>query len=83
MNKITSKEALINAFNVAKGKLALRCTDIHDINSAKKEILCCGGTGCHASNSQELMENLRKYIKENGLENDVKVIQTGCFGFCA
>jgi len=83
MNKITSKEALINAFNVAKGKLALRCADIHDINSAKKEILCCGGTGCHASNSQELMENLRKYIKENGLENDVKVIQTGCFGFCA
>ncbi|MBQ9500997.1 MAG: NADH-quinone oxidoreductase subunit NuoF [Lentisphaeria bacterium] len=83
MNKITSREALINAFNAAKGKLALRCTDIHDINAAKKEILCCGGTGCHASNSQELMENLRKYIKENGLENDVKVIQTGCFGFCA
>ena len=83
MNKITSKEALTNAFNAAKGKLALRCTDIHDINAAKKEILCCGGTGCHASNSQELMENLRKYIKENGLENDVRVIQTGCFGFCA
>ena len=29
------------------------------------------------------MENLRKYIRENGLENDVRVIQTGCFGFCA
>ena len=83
MNKITSQEALISAFNAAKGKLALRMTNAHDINSPKKEILCCGGTGCHASNSQELMENLRKYLKENGLENDVKVIQTGCFGFCA
>jgi len=83
MNKITSKEALIAAYNAAKGELALRCTDQHDINSVKKNILCCGGTGCHASNSQELIANLRKYIKENGLENDVRVIQTGCFGFCA
>jgi NADH:ubiquinone oxidoreductase subunit F (NADH-binding)/(2Fe-2S) ferredoxin/NAD-dependent dihydropyrimidine dehydrogenase PreA subunit len=61
----------------------LRITDKHDLNSKKKDILCCGGTGCHASNSQEMMENLRKYIKENGLENDVRVVQTGCFGFCA
>ena len=83
MNKITSQEALMSAFNAAKGKIALRSSDIHDINSVKKDILCCGGTGCHASNAQELMDNLNKYIKENGLENDVRVIQTGCFGFCA
>ena len=83
MEKITSQEALISAFNAAKGKLALRCTAAHDINSVKKDILCCGGTGCHASNAQELMDNLNKYIKENGLENDVRVVQTGCFGFCA
>ena len=69
MNKITSQEALMSAFNAAKGKIALRSTDIHDINSVKKDILCCGGTGCHASNAKELMENLNKYIKENGLEN--------------
>ena len=83
MNKITSQEALMSAFNAAKGKIALRSSDIHDINSVKKDILCCGGTGCHASNAKELMDNLNKYIKENGLENDVRVIQTGCFGFCA
>ena len=83
MNKITSQEALMSAFNAAKGKVALRSSDVHDINSVKKDILCCGGTGCHASNAQELMDNLNKYIKENGLENDVRVIQTGCFGFCA
>ena len=83
MNKIISQEALMNAFNAAKGKVALRSSDVHDINSVKKDILCCGGTGCHASNAQELMDNLNKYIKENGLENDVRVVQTGCFGFCA
>jgi len=83
MNKITSREALEAAFNASKGELMLRLTDEHDLKSVKKDILCCGGTGCHASNSQEMMANLRKYIKENGLEKDVRVIQTGCFGFCA
>ena len=83
MDKIVSREALLAEFNACKGMLALRCTSEHDIRSAKKEICCCGGTGCHASNSQELMDNLRKEINARGLENDVKVIQTGCFGFCA
>ena len=83
MNKIVSKDALIAEYNACKGLMALRCTAEHDIHSAKKEICCCGGTGCHASSSQELMDNLRKAIKARGLENDVKVIQTGCFGFCA
>ena len=83
MNKINSKEALIAAYNDCKAQLYLRNGAAHDINSAKKEILCCGGTGCHASNSQELMSRMTELIKKNGLENDVKVVQTGCFGFCA
>ena len=37
MEKITSQETLISAFNAAKNKLALRCTAAHDIKSAKKE----------------------------------------------
>ncbi len=83
MNKITSQAALMEEFNACKGKIALRSVAEHDIHSAKKELLCCGGTGCCASNSVELMDNLRAAIKEHGLENDVKVVQTGCFGFCA
>ena len=83
MDKITSQADLMDLYNACKGKLFLRETTEHDIKSAKKEILCCGGTGCHASNAADLMSNLRKYIAENGLENDVKVVQTGCFGFCA
>ena len=68
MNKIVSKDALFAEYNACKGLMALRCTAEHDIHSAKKEICCCGGTGCHASNSQELMDNLRKAIKARGLE---------------
>ena len=69
MEKIVSKEALLNAYNASKGRLALRCADIHNIQSPKKEICCCGGTGCHASNSIELMDNLRSLIKEHLLSN--------------
>ena len=83
MNKISSKDALFSEYNACKGNLVLRCTSPHDINSQKKDILCCGGTGCHASSSAQLMDNLRALIKEHGLENDVHVVQTGCFGFCA
>ena len=83
MNMISSKEAMLKAYDACKGLLGLRSVAPHDLNSTKKELLCCGGTGCHASNSPLLMENLRAAIKEHGLENDVKVIQTGCFGFCA
>ena len=83
MNKITSQQDLLAAFNASKNALALRCVSEHDINSKKKDILCCGGTGCHASNSNVMMDNLRQLIKEHGLENDVRGVQTGCFGFCA
>ena len=83
MNMISSKEAMLKAYDACKGLLGLRSVAPHDLNSTKKELLCCGGTGCHASNSPLLMENLRAAIKEHGLENDVKVVQTGCFGFCA
>ena len=83
MQKISSQAELLDLYNQSKTTLALRLTSEHDIKSVKKDILCCGGTGCHASEAQLLMDNLREEIKKNGLEADVRVIQTGCFGFCA
>ncbi len=82
MNPIKTKADLMAAYEAAKGKLALRLA-AGSIDSKKKDIVCCGGTGCHASNSQDLMANLREEIRKAGLENDVRVIQSGCFGFCA
>ena len=51
-------------------------------NTREKHILVCHGTGCTSSKSPQIIENFRKVIEEKGLEN-VRVIQTGCFGLCA
>ncbi len=48
----------------------------------KMYLLVCGGTGCKASDSALIIENLKKELINKGLENDVQVIKTGCFGFC-
>ena len=46
------------------------------------ELLCCGGTGCKASSSAKIVDNLKAAIEANGIANKVDVIVTGCFGFC-
>lgn len=48
----------------------------------KMHLLVCGGTGCHASQSDTLLQNLKTIIADKGLDNEVQVIGTGCFGFC-
>ncbi|WP_430813668.1 NADH-ubiquinone oxidoreductase-F iron-sulfur binding region domain-containing protein [Carboxylicivirga sp. RSCT41] len=48
----------------------------------KNHILVCGGTGCRASQGEEIVQNLGKVLEENSLENEVQVVRTGCFGFC-
>lgn len=51
-------------------------------NSHEKHILVCHGTGCTSSKSEDIINRFRKLLKEKNIEN-VKVIQTGCFGLCA
>ena len=51
-------------------------------NTREKHILVCHGTGCTSSKSPKIIENFRRIIDEKGIEN-VRVIQTGCFGLCA
>ncbi len=48
----------------------------------KREILICGGTGCKSAQSDLIKTNLEQHIKNVGLENEVYVSITGCFGFC-
>ncbi|MCD6661361.1 MAG: NADH-quinone oxidoreductase subunit NuoF [Lentimicrobium sp.] len=48
----------------------------------KMHILVCGGTGCHASESDMLLDNLKTIVSDKGLDGEVQVIATGCFGFC-
>ena len=72
----------------AMGKMKLRQLGIEKEYIDEKEehkkhhILVCGGTGCHSSDGDEIHDLLEKAVKEKGLEEDVKVIFTGCFGLC-
>ena len=49
----------------------------------RSHVLVCGGTGCTSSNSHKIIEALEGEIKKQGLSEEVKVVQTGCFGLCA
>ena len=49
----------------------------------RSNVLVCGGTGCTSSNSEQIIERLKEEIKAQGLEKEVNVIRTGCFGLCA
>ena len=48
----------------------------------RAHVLVCGGTGCTSSGSNELIKRFEELIKANGLEREVKVVRTGCFGLC-
>ena len=52
------------------------------LGSQHLQILICGGTGCKASSSHLIADNLNKTLKESGIADKVEVITTGCFGFC-
>ena len=49
----------------------------------RSHVLVCGGTGCTSSNSQKIIEAMEAEIKAKGLDKEVQVIRTGCFGLCA
>ncbi|HQD29436.1 NADH-quinone oxidoreductase subunit NuoF [Acetivibrio saccincola] len=49
----------------------------------RSHVLVCGGTGCTASDSVKIIEELEVRIKEFNLQEEVKVVKTGCFGLCA
>ncbi len=52
-------------------------------SSVRLNVLVCGGTGCTSSHSDKIIEKLHEEIKANGLEEEVEVVRTGCFGLCA
>ena len=48
----------------------------------RSHVLVCGGTGCSSSGSAKLIERFEDQLKEKGLDKEVKVVRTGCFGLC-
>ena len=53
------------------------------MNIYRSHVLVCGGTGCTSSGSKQIQKEFEEQLKKNGLENEVKLVQTGCFGLCA
>ena len=49
----------------------------------RAHVLICGGTGCTSSGSEQLIGEFEAQLAANGLEKEVKVVKTGCFGLCA
>jgi len=49
----------------------------------RSHVLVCKGTGCTSSGSAKVMDALKEEIAKQGLEKEVNIVQTGCFGLCA
>ena len=73
-------EAINQIRKEKRAELDLRVNTKSD--TREKHILVCHGTGCTSSKSPEILKRFREILKEKNIEN-VRVIQTGCFGLCA
>jgi NADP-reducing hydrogenase subunit HndC len=49
----------------------------------RSHVLICGGTGCTSGGSQAIADNLKLELERLGLQDEIQVIRTGCFGLCA
>jgi len=52
------------------------------MSKVRSHIMVCGGTGCIASRSDEIIDNLNKALVDEGYDQEIDVVKTGCFGFC-
>ena len=85
MEKISTYNDLLKKYKECKKKIEVRENPEKFNNDEIKErhILICGGPGCKASNSDNILKAFNEEIVRLNLQEDVKVIMTGCFGFCA
>ena len=49
----------------------------------RAHVMICGGTGCTAGGSVKLQEALAEELKKHDLQDEINIVQTGCFGLCA
>lgn len=85
MEKIRDYKDLLNKVSEYKSKIEVRQNPEKFNNGIIEErhILICGGPGCKASRADKIEEKFKEEIERLGLQEKVKVIMTGCFGFCA
>ena len=49
----------------------------------RSQVLICGGTGCTSSGSDEISKVFEQEVAKADLQDEVKIVRTGCFGLCA
>ncbi|NLY43205.1 MAG: NADH-quinone oxidoreductase subunit NuoF [Clostridiaceae bacterium] len=49
----------------------------------RSHVLVCGGTGCTSSGCEKIINEMEEQLIKHGIEREIKVIKTGCFGLCA
>jgi len=49
----------------------------------RANVMLCAGTGCIACKSMIVKNALKEELKKRGLEEEIRVIMTGCNGYCA
>ena len=83
---ITNIEQLKELKNKYAPTVAMRLGHGHVVDAGdgiRKNVLICGGTGCTSSHSMDIRDALIKELQIAGIEDEIKVITTGCFGLCA
>ncbi len=52
------------------------------MESYRRHVLVCAGAGCISSGCKEVERNLISELQSHRLDNEIKVIPTGCIGSC-
>jgi NADH:ubiquinone oxidoreductase subunit F (NADH-binding)/(2Fe-2S) ferredoxin len=53
------------------------------MDKVRANLMLCAGTGCVASGTAKVKDALREELKKRGLEEEIKLVLTGCNGYCA
>ncbi|WP_459834508.1 NADH-ubiquinone oxidoreductase-F iron-sulfur binding region domain-containing protein [Clostridium carnis] len=85
MERIVDFESLLKIKDKCSKTIEIRKNADKFINTknVERHILVCGGPGCKASKSDLIFKAFNDEINSNKLQDKIKVIMTGCFGFCA
>ena len=49
----------------------------------RANVMLCAGTGCVASGTMKVRDALQSELKNKGLDKEIKIVLTGCNGYCA
>ena len=49
----------------------------------RSHVMVCAGTGCTSSESPKILAAFEKEIKAHKMQDEIRVVKTGCFGLCS